>query len=123
MKKILIIEDDLILLQMYETKFKHAGFEVETALDGVAGLEKIKIDKPDFVLLDIVMPKLNGKALFEKVRFDPELQKIPIAILTNVENPKDRVELLNKGVVEYFIKSETTPAQVVEKVQTILSHG
>src|SRR3989338_8317369 len=123
MKKILIIEDDLILLQMYETKFKHAGFEVETALDGVAGLEKIKIDKPDFVLLDIVMPKLNGKALFEKVRFDPELQKIPIAILTNVENPKDRVELLNKGVVEYFIKSETTQAQVVEKVQTILSHG
>ena len=123
MKKILIIEDDLILIQMYEIKFKHAGYEVETAFDGVSGLEKMRSGKPDFVLLDIVMPKLNGKALFEKVRFDPELQKIPTAILTNVDNPKERVDFINKGAVGFYIKSETTPAQIVEKVQTILSHG
>lgn len=109
------------MLQMYEVKFTHAGFEVETALDGVSGLEKIRFDKPDFVLLDIVMPKLNGKALFEKVRIDPELQKIPIAFLTNVESPKDRVDLLNKGAVEYFIKSEMTPGQVVQRVEEILN--
>ena len=123
MNKILIIEDDQILVQMYETKFKHAGFEVETALDGVTGLEKMRTDKPDFVLLDIVMPKLSGKDLFEKVRFDPELQKIPIAILTNVDNPKEQAEYLNKGAVGYFKKSVLTPAQVVEEVRNILIHG
>lgn len=122
MKKILIIEDDLISLQMYEIKFKHAGFEVETALNGASGLEKMRSEKPDFVLLDILMPKLSGKALFEKVRFDPELQKIPIAILTNIDNPKNKVEFLNKGAVGYFLKSEMTPSQVVEQVQSILTH-
>ena len=123
MKKILLIEDDLILVQMYEVKFKHAGFEVDTAFDGVVGLEKMRTNKPDLVLLDIVMPRLNGKDLFEKVRFNDELKKIPLAILTNVDNPKDRVEFIKKGAVGYFIKSETTPAQVVEEIQEILSHG
>ena len=123
MKKILIIEDDLILIQMYEIKFKHAGFEVETAFNGEQGLEKIRTGKFDLVLLDIVLPKINGKVLFDKVRVDPELQKIPIAILTNIDNPNDRADFMRKGAVGYFIKTALTPAQVVEKVQTLLSYG
>ena len=105
---------------MYEIKFRHAGFEVETAFDGAAGLEKMRNYKPDLVLLDIVMPKLNGKVFFEKVRVDQELQQIPVAILTNIDNPADRIEFLKKGAVDYFIKSELTPAQVVERVRDLL---
>lgn len=122
MKKILIIEDDVILAQMYEVKLKHAGYDVEIANDGVQGLDKIRNTKPDLVLLDILIPKMSGKALFDKVRFDPELQKIPVAIITNIDDPKIRIDFLNKGVVKYILKSKTTPAQVVEEVQTFLSH-
>lgn len=122
MKKILLIEDDLILVQMYEIKFKHAGFIVETAFDGRQGIEKMRSFKPDLVLLDIVMPKLNGKVLFGMVRNNPELKHIPIAILTNIDNPKDKEEFLERGAVGFFIKANMTPAQIVDQVSEILSH-
>lgn len=120
MKKILIIEDDLILVQMYEIKFKHAGFEVETAFDGEQGMEKIRILKPDLVLLDILIPKLNGKELFERVKLDPELKDIRIAILTNIDSPQDRSEFMRKGAEAFFVKTSMTPAQVVEQVELLL---
>lgn len=123
MTKILIIEDDMILLQMYEVKFRHAGFDVDTAFDGEQGLEKIRSFNPDLVLLDILIPKINGKVLFERVRNNPEFKNLRIAILTNVDSPKDRLEFIRNGAEAYIVKADFTPAQVVEEVQNILSNG
>ncbi len=123
MEKILIIEDDIVLMGMYEIKFKHAGYEVQTAIDGEQGLAKIREFKPDLVLLDLLIPKINGKAVFEKVRIDPEYKGVRVAILTNVDNPRDRIEFMKNGAEAFFIKSEMTPSQVVEGVEEILKHG
>src|SRR3989344_9550096 len=123
MKKILIIEDDHILAQMYQTKFEHAGFEIDLAEDGEQGLEKIRTYKPDLVLLDIRIPKINGKVVFEKVRLDSDMQKIPVAIITNIDNPKDKVDFIKKGAAGFFLKTKMTPAQIIEEVKTILFHG
>lgn len=123
MQKILLVEDDLILVQMYEIKFKHAGYDVQTAFDGEQGLEKMRNFKPDLVLLDIMMPKINGKVFIDKVKQDQELKNIPIAILTNVNNPQDRIEFMRNGAEAFFIKSDMTPEQIVEGVKAILNEG
>lgn len=120
MAKILIVEDDAVMLKIYHKKFEIEGFEVVTASDGEAGLEKIKSEKPDLVLMDIMLPKLNGMEAIEKAKADPAISKIPIVVLTNLSTTVDADTAVKKGAAGYLIKSEVTPAQVVSKVKAIL---
>lgn len=120
MAKILIVEDDHFLLKMYKKKFEVGGFQVDVAEDGVMGLEKMKSFSPDLVLMDIMMPKLNGLEALDKAKIDPELSKIPILVLTNLSTASDAQAAVKKGAVGFLVKSDVTPSQVIAKVKSIL---
>jgi len=119
MKKILIIEDDTFLSEMYATKLSH-DFLVETALDGEQGLKKIKEAQPDLILLDIVLPKMDGYEVLRQVKADPLLKKIPVILLTNLGQQSDLEKGLSLGADEYIIKAHFSPSAVVAKIKKIL---
>lgn len=121
MKKILIIEDDPFLGEMYAAKFTEDGFETEVAMDGKAGLVKIKESKPDLVLLDIVLPKMDGFEILKKIKGNSELKKIPVVLLTNLGQKAEVEKGLSLGADEYIIKAHFTPTAVVAKVKEMLS--
>jgi DNA-binding response OmpR family regulator len=119
--KVLIVEDDSFISDMYKLKLEAEGFEVRLAEDGARGLEQINLERPDLVLLDVVMPRMDGFAVLAQVKGDPEIQNIPIVLLTNL-GQKDSVEKgLKMGALDYIIKAHFTPAEVVGKVREILS--
>jgi CheY-like chemotaxis protein len=113
MTKILIVEDDPLMSRMYQKIFKFEGYEVDFASDGEEGIEKIRSGKPTLVLLDIMMPKMNGLQVLEKIKLDPETKSIPVVMLTNLAGTQDAETALAKGAVKYIIKSENEPKQVV----------
>ncbi len=121
MTKILIVEDDPLMSRMYQKIFKFEGFDVDFASDGVEGLEKIRSTKPTLVLLDIMMPKMNGLEVLEKIKLDPETKTIPVIMLTNLAGTQDAESALSKCAVKYIIKSENEPKQVVNIVKEILA--
>jgi CheY-like chemotaxis protein len=121
MTKILIIEDDPLMSRMYQKIFKFEGYNVDFAVNGEDGLEKIRAIKPTLVLLDIMMPKMNGLEVLDKVKLDPETKSIPIIMLTNLAGTQDAEAALAKGAVKYIIKSENEPKQVANIVKEILA--
>lgn len=121
MSKILIIEDDPLMSRMYEKIFALEGYEVEVAIDGYEGLEKTRASKPTLILLDIMMPKLNGIQVLEKLKADPATKAIPVVILTNLAGTRDAENAMLKGAVKYIIKSEYEPKQIVDMVKEILA--
>jgi len=120
-KKILVVEDDKILSKMYSTKLKNAGMEVAVAGNGEEGLELMKSFGPDLVLMDLMMPKMDGFTALEKAKADPKLKSIPIVILSNLSTGADADEVLKKGAKDFIVKSNLTPGQVVERVKKLLS--
>lgn len=121
MPKILIIEDDPFLSEMYVAKFTQVNFEVEVAIDGQEGLRKIEKNKPDLILLDIVLPKMDGFEILEKIKNNPQLKKIPVVLLTNLGQRNEVEKGLGLGADEYIIKAHFTPTAVVAKVKEILA--
>jgi len=119
--KILVIEDDALLSRMYQTIFVTNNYEVDVAVDGEEGLVKARKGRPTLILLDIMMPKLNGMEVLERLKSDPELRDIPVVILTNLAGNNDVQTALKLGAVRYIIKSENRPKQVEEIVRGILA--
>jgi len=105
---------------MYSTKLIQEGFETEIAVDGKQGIDKIKNIKPDLVLLDIVLPKMDGFEILESIKKDPEFKNIPIILLTNLGQKNEIEKGLSLGADEYIIKAHFTPTAVVAKVKEIL---
>jgi CheY-like chemotaxis protein len=121
MAKILIVEDDPLMSRMYQKIFTFEGYEVEMAGDGEDGLEKTRSSKPTLILMDIMMPKMNGLQALEKLKADPETKAIPVIMLTNLAGQQDAETALSKGAIKYIIKSEYEPKQVVNMVKEILA--
>lgn len=122
-KHILIVEDDKILVEMYKEKLKLEGFHVTTAGDGKKALPKIK-KGADLILLDILMPGLNGFEVLKRIQMDEKARKIPVIVLTNIGSDsfdKDKNLALSLGATNYMIKSLNTPDTVVKKINSILS--
>lgn len=117
MAKVLIIEDDIVMSRMYARVFTYEGLEVETAEDGVAGLQKMKVSKPDMVLLDIMMPKMSGMQVLDAMKAEPTLQAIPVMVFTNLAGQQDLDSVLAKGAVAAINKTNLTPKQLVEMVK------
>lgn len=117
-KKILIVEDDRVLSDLLGKKLKDAGFEVIFAFDGVEGLDSIQANKPDLVLLDILMPEKNGIEVMEEMNKSPEtnLTKVPVIIISNSGQPVEVEQVLRLGAKDYLIKAEFNPQEVIEKV-------
>jgi len=119
--KILLIEDEEMLANMYETKFKNEGFDIVKALDGEEGLKKAQEILPDFILLDIIMPKMDGFAVLKVLKENQQTKNIPIMLLTNLGQEEDIKKGEELGVVGYLVKANTTPAEVVAAVKDKLN--
>jgi CheY-like chemotaxis protein len=118
--KILIIEDDPLLVKMYMTKFMMEGYQVVTAGDGEQGFAVAKAEKPNFIIMDVMMPKLSGLQLLEMLRADPELKDLPVLMLSNLSQPAEVEKAKQLGVKDFLIKANYTPSQIVEKVREYL---
>ncbi|MGI5827928.1 MAG: response regulator [Patescibacteria group bacterium] len=119
-KKILIVEDDPLLVRMYQTKFIKEGYEVLTAGDGMQGLDIAQNQKPDFVIMDVMMPRLSGLELLEELRKNTETKNLPVIMLSNLSQPEQREKALQLGVKEFLLKANYTPSQIAEKVRQYL---
>ena len=120
MVKILLIEDDPLMVRLYKKIFTFEKFQVEIATSGQEGLKKAKSSKPALILLDIMMPKMSGLEVLDKLKADPSLKKIPVVTLTNLASENDKKAALSKGAVKHIIKSEYEPKQVVDIIRGIL---
>lgn len=121
MSKIAIIEDDQAISQMYRFKFEADGFEVETAENGKLGLELCKSMQPDIVLLDIMMPEMNGDEMLEKLRATDWGKNVKVVILTNKGEQEIPPKVKELGVSAVILKADMTPRQVEDIVQKLLN--
>lgn len=117
--KILLIEDDQILAELLEKKLEASGYNAIVVMDGQKGLEAIKAEKPDLVLLDILLPTLNGYEILEAKRLDPEIKDIPVVIISNSGQPVELQRALELGAQDYFIKAQIDPDEILSKVKAI----
>lgn len=119
-KSILLVDDDLTLREMYAERFKAEGFSVETAKDGEEALQKATELKPNIVLLDIMMPKINGLDVLKKLKEQEETKNIPVIVLTALIQDREKLESVTRGADDYVVKSETMPGEVITKIHAIL---
>ena len=120
MKKILLIEDEKILAEMYRDKFSQSGFEVILAFEAKEGLELAKKEKPDLIVLDILLPRENGISFLKWLRKEPEIFSIPVVVFSNYDDPETKRQAAKLGVIEYLIKTNYTPQEIVEKIKEFL---
>jgi len=119
--KILIVEDDPLMARLYEKVFKFEGYEVDVALNGRLGLEKVHAGKPTLIVLDIMMPEMNGLEVLDKLKADPDTKSIPVVVLTNLAGGQDAEAALTKGAVKYIVKSEYEPKAIVNMIKEVLA--
>lgn len=119
--KILLIEDDPSLTKIYQTELEIDGFEVSTAADGQAGLSAAKTDKPALILLDIVLPKLNGLAVLEQLKQDEVTKNIPVIVITNFGQEDNVKRAFALEAEDFVLKYQTTPAELVKKIKETLA--
>lgn len=119
--KILIIEDEQYLIDMYTMKFESEGYEVVSATNGLEGIELAKKESPDLVLLDLIMPKKDGFQVLEELRADEKTKDLIIYIFSNLGQGNEVEQGIAKGANGYFVKSNLTPTQLMKKVKKILS--
>ena len=117
MKKILIVEDEQLIGDLLQKKLRQEGYRVSLATDGEAALKQIREEKPDIVLLDIVLPRLNGFEVLSELKKDEALRQIPVIIISNSGQPDEIEKAKELGVRDWLVKTEFDPREVLEKVQ------
>ncbi len=115
-KKILIVEDEEILLDLLQKRLKKEGYDVLLARNGEEGLKMIKEERPDLVLLDIIMPKMSGFQVMEEMNKEESLKEIPVIIISNSGQPVEIGRAQQLGAKDWLIKTEFDPKEVLEKV-------
>lgn len=119
-KKILIIEDDTNLSPLLAGVFKSEGFQVLTAGDGEKGLMLALVEHPDMILLDIILPKMDGITTLKKIREDKWGKNVPVIILSNLSAVEDLSKAMEAGAFEYLVKTDWEPKDIVTKVKETL---
>jgi len=119
-KKIVIAEDEPILIEMYKLYFERTGYEVLKAGNGRECINFVKKEKPDIILLDILMPKLDGWEVLKQLKTDPETKQIPILVFSNLGQTQEIQKGLDLGANDYVIKSNVTPKELLEKVEGMI---
>ncbi len=120
MTKILVVEDDSFVIDIYHTKLSQEGYEVIEARNGVEAMKKLEDVRPDLILLDIIMPYMDGIEALRKIKKDEKLKTIPVILLTNLSQKEEINEGLGLGADDYLIKSHFTPSEVLEKIKICL---
>lgn len=123
MVKIAIIEDDQAISQMYRIKFEAEGYQVDTAENGRLGLDLVEKMQPDIVLLDLMMPEMNGDEMLRKLRATSWGKDIKVIILTNMGEQEAAAEIRQLNVRRFIVKAEMTPRQVAEMVKAELAEA
>lgn len=121
MKTILFIDDEAALQKTLGEFLRQEGYNVINSLDGANGLEIAKKQNPDLILLDLIMPKMNGFEALTTLKTDPATKSIPVIILTNLEDLSDIDRAIESGADSYLLKSHYSPEEVLEKVKQILN--
>lgn len=117
---ILLIEDDFFVSDVYQTKLGQEKYQVVAAENGLIAMKKLEEIEPDLILLDIMMPYMDGREVLKKLKENEKWKTIPVLILTNLSQKDEVNEMLNEGANDYLIKSHFTPSEVVAKIKTIL---
>jgi len=120
MKKILFVEDEAALQEAFGEVLKQAGYKVVMALDGEIGLRLAKSEKPDLILLDIILPKLHGFEVLKKLKKDKETEDIPVIVLTNLEKVEDVEKAIELGAKNYLVKTQYNLEEVISKIRKII---
>jgi len=118
--RVLIVDDDVTLLGMYKERLEASGYEVVTASDGREALSKAIEYLPQCMLLDVLMPNVNGFDVLENIRSNHETQNIPVIMLTALVQDANKQKGLAEGADDYIIKSEIMPGEVIEKIETVI---
>lgn len=123
-KKVLLVDDDPLIIRMYQNKLSNDGYQVATAFNGEEAFSKIAKEKPDIILLDIMMPKMNGVEVLKKLKSDDATKDIPVIILTNLGDSSEDVESAKKlGALDYVVKSDITLKELSKKVSSVIGGG
>jgi DNA-binding response OmpR family regulator len=121
MPKVVIIDDEEGVLQMYKTKLDMEGFQSFTALDGQTGISIIKKEKPDVILLDIIMPRVNGFDVLKILKEDKETKDIPVFLLTNLPQEAGGAKGTELGAAGYLVKADYEPATLAKMIKGVIT--
>jgi len=119
-KKILIIEDDKFLRELIGQKLIKEGYDIVEAVDGEKGIKSAKDEKPDLILLDLILPGMDGFEVLTKIKEDARVAQIPVIILSNLGQKDDIEKGLKMGAVDYLIKAHFTPGEIIDKIKVVL---
>ncbi|MEA3452728.1 MAG: response regulator [Patescibacteria group bacterium] len=120
MKKILLIEDDPFLIDIYSTKLKEAGFKFLVIKDGKEVLKIVQKEKPNLIILDIILPNIDGWQILRQIKKESKLKRIKIIILSNLSQKEEVIKGVKLGADKYFIKSDHTPSQIIKEINKLL---
>jgi len=120
MKNILLVEDDSFLIDIYTTKMRESGFSVEVASEGEEAVRKAKEEKFDLVLLDIVLPKVDGWDILRQIKAESKLKDLKVIIISNLSQKEEVEKGMNLGAEKYLIKAHYTPSEVVKEIKEVL---
>jgi len=120
MKTVLLVEDDPFLIDIYTTKLKEAGFLIEVAATGEEALSKVKEKKPTLMILDIVLPKVDGWEILKRVKAEKNSKDLKVIILSNLGQKEEVEKGMKLGAAKYLIKAHYTPSEVVAEIKQLL---
>jgi DNA-binding response OmpR family regulator len=119
-KKILIIEDDKFLRELISRKLTDEGYDITQAVDGEDGIKKVKEAMPELILLDLILPSMDGFEVLSTIKGDDSISAIPVIILSNLGQKEEVEKGMNLGAADYLIKAHFTPGEIIEKIKNVL---
>jgi DNA-binding response OmpR family regulator len=119
-RKILLVEDDSMIVEMYKLRFEEEGFEVTVTEKGSEAIELANSLKPDIILLDIILPEVDGFNILQSLKSEEKTKSLPILMLTNLAQESDKEKAISMGANDYLVKSQHTPSDVLQKVKEII---
>lgn len=122
MAKILIIEDDPLIVKIYTTRLSADGFEVVSAENGEEGLKLIEQDGIDLIVLDLMMPRIDGFGLLEKIRATEKTKDLPVLVYSNLAQEEEVTRVKNLGATEFIVKANISPTEMVNKIKGYLTN-
>ena len=120
MEKILIVEDDKFLRELMVRKLSQENFQITEAVDGEEGVRKIKEVIPDMVLLDLILPGIDGFEVLAKIKEDPSTVSVPVIVLSNLGQREDVERGMKLGAIDYLVKAHFTPNEIIDKIKVNL---